>query len=262
MKVTVPVLHQMKRDGRKIAAVLAADFRTVEILDRSQVDIVLVSDSAGVNLLGHHSAQETTLDDLVLLCRAARRAVRRAFLLADLPFGLSQTSVRDAVRGAIRLKQEGGADGVKVEVGSDTEVVSAIAAAGVPVMAHFGATPRTHARQGGFEGARALLTDEALVEQAKALESAGAFALDLTMGGPATRRVTHAVAIPVLGGRGTTVDSDGQLLQLQRLAGWTTKALDDGVSRYANVAQTILDATNAYVADVRASRLALGRDRE
>ena len=261
MKVTVPVLQQMKRDGRKIAAVLAADFRSLEIIDRSVVDIVLIADSAGVNIFGHRSPKETTMEELLLLCSGARRAITRAFLLVDLPFGACSATVEDSVSNSIRLVKEGGADGVKIE--SDRENIAAVAAisrAGVPVMAHIGPTPQLQARLGGFEEARRSIADDALIDLACALEKAGAFALDLTMGGGATRRVVDAVKIPVLGGRGTSAASDGQFLQLNRLAGWNASALDDDIPRYANCAQVLLEAVNAYAADVKAGNLGKGRD--
>jgi 3-methyl-2-oxobutanoate hydroxymethyltransferase len=259
-RVTVQTLQQMKRDGRKIAAVLAADYRTAQIADRSDVDVVLVADSAGVNILGHRSARDTTLDEMVLLCRGARRGVQRAFLLADLPYGSSQVSAEAAVRSAVRLVKEGGADGVKLEGGGEhAPTVAAIARAGVPVMAHFGPTPQVQARLGGFEEARRAISDDALLAEAQVLEQAGAFALDLTMGGTATKRIVDAVRIPVLGGRGTTADSDGQFLQVNRLAGWSVDALDDDVPRYATAARVLLDALNAYAADVRGGALGKGR---
>lgn len=261
MKVTVPVLQQMKRDGHKIAAVLAADFRSLEIIDRSAVDVVLIADSAGVNIFGHHSPKETTMEELLLLCRGARRAISRAFLLADLPFGACHPTYDDAVRNSVRLVKEGGADGVKIE--SDLEnigAVTAIARAGIPVMAHIGTTPQLQARLGGFDEARSEISDDQLVSLAKQMEQAGAFALDLTMGGTATRRVVDAVRIPVLGGRGTSAESDGQFLQLNRLAGWNVGALDNDIPRYANFAQALLEAVNAYAADVKAGNLGKGRE--
>jgi 3-methyl-2-oxobutanoate hydroxymethyltransferase len=261
MKVTVPVLQQMKRDGKKIAAVLAADFRSLEIIDRSAVDIVLIADSAGVNIFGHRSPRETTMEELLLLCRGARRAIKRPFLLVDLPFGACCPSIEDAVRNSVRLVKEGGADGVKIEADRDSiAAVAAVARAGVPVMAHIGPTPQLQARFGGFEEARRQMNDDDFVELAKEMESGGAFTLDLTMGGGATRRVVDAVKIPVLGGRGTGAESDGQFLQLNRLAGWTVSALDDDIPRYANLAQALLDAVNAYAADVKTGNLGKGRD--
>ena len=261
MKVTVPVLQQMKRDGRKIVAVLAADFRSLQIIDRSAVDIVLIADSAGVNILGHRSPKETTLDELVMLCRAAQRALTRPFLLADLPFGVCYPRIEDAVRSAIRLVKEGGAEGVKIE--SDLENIASVAAivrAGIPVMAHIGPTPQLQARLGDFVEARCAISDDDLVHLAQQMEKAGAFGLDLTMGGTATGSVVEAVTIPVLGGRGTSTASDGQFLQLNRLAGWNVAALDQDIPRYANVARALLDAVNGYAADVKAGNLGKGRD--
>ncbi|MGB7947864.1 MAG: 3-methyl-2-oxobutanoate hydroxymethyltransferase [Candidatus Binatia bacterium] len=261
MKITVPVLQQMKRDGRKITAVLAADFRSLEIIDRAAVDIVLIADSAGVNIFGHRSPKETTMEELLLLCHGARRALTRPFLLVDLPFGACHSSIEDTVRSSVRLVKEGGADGVKLE--SDRETIGsvrAIAGAGIPVMAHIGASPHVQARLGSFEEARSAISDDELVELAAQMEDAGAFALDLTMGGTATRRVVDTVKIPVLGGRGTTTESDGQFLQLHRLAGWSVGALDNDIPRYASMAQVLLDAVNAYVADVQNGKLGKGRE--
>ncbi len=259
MKITVERLREMKREGRKIAAVLAYDFRTLQILDRSDVDVALVGDSAGVNIFGHDDAAETTTEELALLCRGAVRAVHRALLLVDLPPATYDGRAERAVAHARRF-QDLGVDGVKVEAPAGQElIVEAIARAGIPVLAHFGATPSQHTEPGGFEAARARIGDDQLVDQARLLERAGAFALDLTMGGAATKRVVEAVEIPVLGGRGTTADSDGQFLQINRLVGWSAAAIEDGVERYAHLGRSLRDALNSYAADVRAGKLALGR---
>ncbi len=163
MKVTVPVLQRMKRDGRKIAGVLAADFCSLEIIDRSEVDIVLIADSAGVNILGHRSPKETTMAEMLLLCRGARRAITRPFLLIDLPFSTSNSSINEAVKNSVRLVK-GGADGVKIESDAENiDAVRAIAQAGIPVMAHIGATPQRQARLGGFDEARSAISDDELV---------------------------------------------------------------------------------------------------
>jgi 3-methyl-2-oxobutanoate hydroxymethyltransferase len=260
MKITVPVLQQMKRDGRKIAAVLAADFRSLEIIDRSAVDIVLIADSAGVNIFGHSSPRETTMEEMLLLCRGARRSIKRPFLLADLPFGACFPTIDDAVRNSVRLVKEG-ADGVKIESDeTGLPTVQAIARAGIPVMAHIGPTPQLQARLGSFAEARSAIADQELIDLAQKMESAGAFALDLTMGGSATRAVVDAVKVPVLGGRGTGAESDGQFLQLNRLAGWSASALDNDIPRYANLATALLEAVNAYAADVKAGNLGKGRN--
>jgi 3-methyl-2-oxobutanoate hydroxymethyltransferase len=201
MKVTVPVLQQMKRDDRKIAAVLAGDFRSLETIDRSAVDIVLIADSAGVTIFGHRSSKETTMEELLLLCRGASRAIKRPFLLVDLPFGAPSLAA-DSVRNSLRLVKEGGADGVKIESNrASIPRVQAIARAGIPVMAHIGPTPQLQAHLGNFEEARGKMDDDELVDLAREMKRAGAFAVDLTMGGDATRRAVDAVSIPVLGGR-------------------------------------------------------------
>jgi 3-methyl-2-oxobutanoate hydroxymethyltransferase len=131
-KVTLPVLQQMKQDGRKIVGVVVYDYQMAQIVDRAGVDIVSVGDSVGVNLWGHVSEREVTLDQMVLVCQAVRRGVTRALVSCDVPFGPLQDGVDAAVRAAIRLVQEGGADLVKVDAGaSSADAVRAITGAGI-----------------------------------------------------------------------------------------------------------------------------------
>ena len=242
-KVTLSALQQMKQDGRKIVGVVAYDYQMAQIVERAGVDIVSVGDSVGVNLWGHTSEMEVTLDQMVLVCQAVRRGVARALVSCDVPFGSLQESTDAAVRAAIRLVQEGGADLVKVDAGSSSaDAVRAIAAAGIPVWAQFGTEPA------------APITDR-LVREAAQLEKAGASLIDFRYSGPvAGPAVVRAVNVPVIGGLGGGPWLDGRVRAVVAAIGYLAAALDDTTDRYANVARTALDAIQAFGDDVRAAR--------
>ena len=185
-KVTIPALQQMKREGKKSVGIVAWDYPMACLADRAGVEIVSVGDSVGVNLWGHAGPDEVTLDEMVMVCKAVRRGVTRALVSCDLPFGPLQEG--DAVRAAIRLVKEGGADMIKLDAASEfPEAVTALTRAGIPVFAQFGLTPQTALKYGVPYGAQnsagAQATPEMtkkLVDDAKILEAAGAVALDFT----------------------------------------------------------------------------------
>jgi len=186
--VTLPALHQMKQDGRKIVGVVVYDYQMAQIVDRAGVDIVSVGDSVGVNLWGHRSDLEVTLDQMVLVCQAVRRGVTHALVSCDVPFGPLQEGTDAAVRAAIRLVKEGGADLVKLDGSSSfPDAVRAIIRAGIPVWAQMGITPHTAVKYGGLTTAAPELAtamkDQLLVE-AKLMEETGASMLDFTNSGP------------------------------------------------------------------------------
>src|SRR5262249_17157167 len=148
-KVTIPALLQMKRDGRKSVGVVAWDYQIARIADRAGVDIVSVGDSVGVNLWGHSNPLEVTMDEMLVVCKAVRRGVTRALVSCDFPYGPLQEGSENAVRAAIRLVKEGGADMVKLDGAADfPETVRALTRAGIPVFAQFGITPQTALRYG------------------------------------------------------------------------------------------------------------------
>jgi 3-methyl-2-oxobutanoate hydroxymethyltransferase len=261
--VTVPALQAMKREGRKIVGVVAWDYQLARIVDRAGVDIVSVGDTVGVNLWGHENPLEVTMEEMVVVCRAVRRGVRRALVSCDFPFGPLQEGRRAAVRAAVRLVKEAGADMVKLDGAADfPEAVRAIDRAGIPVTAQFGITPQTAARYGvayratpaaGSEVPATLKAE--MVEQAKRLEHAGAALLDFTNSGPIVGpEVAAAVSIPVLGGFGGGPWLDGRLRMAHAAIGYAATGLDDPPDTYANVAQTAFEAITAYAGDVRASR--------
>ncbi|SRR5579883_1783152 len=261
--VTIPVLHQMKREGRKIVGVVAWDYQIAQIVDRAGVDIVSVGDTVGVNLWGHSSPLEITMSEMLIVCKAARRGVKRALVSCDFPFGPLQEGTESAVRAAILLAKEGGADMVKLDGAADfPDAVRAIARAGIPVFAQFGITPQTALRYGLPYSADSKPAAQApaeatarLVDEAKRLEDAGASLLDFTNSGAvAGAAVAAAVAIPVLGGLGGGPWLDGRMRMVHGAIGYAATNLNSYVENYANVARITFDAISDYAEDVRAGR--------
>ena len=262
-KVTIPALLEMKRAGRKSVGVVAWDYQIARISDRAGVDIVSVGDSVGVNLWGHSNPLEVTMEEMLVVCKAVRRGVTRALVSCDFPFGPLQEGIDSAVRAAIRLVKEGGADIVKLDGAADfPEAVRAVVRAGIPVFAQFGITPQTALQYGIPYGSQSAPGAQAppemtakLVEQAKLLEEAGASLLDFTNSGPmAGTAVVSAVKIPVIGGFGGGPWLDGRVRLAHTAIGYGEKWLDAKTETYANVAKLSLDAFTALIADVRAGR--------
>ncbi|MDQ3708919.1 MAG: 3-methyl-2-oxobutanoate hydroxymethyltransferase [Actinomycetota bacterium] len=262
-KVTIPDLQRMKSDGRRIVGVVAWDYQIARIVDRAGVDIVSVGDTVGMNLWGQANPLEVTMDQMVVVCQAVRRGVQRALVSVDFPFGPLQEGPDSAVRAAIRLVKEAGADLVKLDGAADfPEAVTAIARAGIPVFAQFGVTPQT-ALHYGMDYAAMSTPDaqvpaemtEQLIAEAKQLEKAGASLLDFTNSGPVVGpEVVRAVGIPVLGGFGGGPWLDGRVRMAHAAIGYAVTALDDEAERYANVARSAFDAITAYADDVRSGR--------
>jgi 3-methyl-2-oxobutanoate hydroxymethyltransferase len=262
-KVTIPALLEMKRAGRKSVGVVAWDYQIARIADRAGVDIVSVGDSVGVNLWGHSNPLEVTMEEMLVVCKAVRRGVTRALVSCDFPFGPLQEGIDSAVRTAIRLVKEGGADMVKLDGAAEfPEAVRAVVRAGIPVFAQFGITPQTALQYGIPYGSQSAPGAQAppqmtakLVEQAKLLEEAGASLLDFTNSGPvAGAAVVSAVNIPVIGGFGGGPWLDGRVRLAHTAIGYGEKWLDAKTETYANVAKISLDAFTALIADVRAGR--------
>jgi 3-methyl-2-oxobutanoate hydroxymethyltransferase len=260
--VTIPALQQMKRAGQKIVGVVAWDFQIAQIVDRAGVDIVSVGDTVGINLWGHPSPLDVTMDEMIVVCKAVRRGVTRAMVSCDFPFGPLQQGTDAALRAATRLV-EAGADMVKLDGAAEfPEAVRAIAQAGIPVFAQFGITPQTGAQYGlqysdmlkpGAQLPAAMTAQ--CVEEAKRLADAGASLLDFTLSGPvAGPEAVRAVSIPVIGGLGGGPWLDGRMRMAHAVIGYGASALDSNTETYANVARITLDAVTAYAEDVRAAR--------
>ena len=260
-KVSVPALAECKRTGRKIVGVVAWDYQLATIAERAGADLLVVGDSVGMNLWGHTGPFEVTLDEMIVVGRAVRRAAKRALVSVDFPFGPLQEGTSSAVRAAIRLVKEAGADLVKLDGAADyPEAVTAIERAGIPVFAQFGITPQRALRYGieyaAMAGAQVPeeLTGE-LVTEAKRLEAAGASLLDFTNSGPvAGAEVTGAVSIPVLGGFGGGPWLDGRVRMAHAAIGYAASNVDNPSDSYANVARIAHDALGAFADDVRAGR--------
>jgi 3-methyl-2-oxobutanoate hydroxymethyltransferase len=261
--VTLPQLQQMKRDGKKIVGMVVWDYQMAQIVDRAGIEIVSVGDTVGINLWGHANPFEITMDEMLVVCKAVRRGVKRALVSADFPYGPLQEGTDAAVRAAIRMVKEAGIDMLKLDGAADfPETVHAIARAGIPVFAQFGITPQTALQYGiPYSAANkpgALVSDEMidrLIEEAKRLESAGASLLDFTNSGAvAGAAVAAAVKIPVIGGFGGGPWLDGRMRMAHAAIGYPASAIDSEVENYANVARIALDAVTAYAGDVRAAR--------
>ena len=261
--ITIPALHQMKREGKKIVGVVAWDYQIAQIADRAGVDIVSVGDTVGINLWGHSTPLEVTMDEMIVVCKAVRRGTKHALVSCDFPFGPLQEGVDSAVKAAIRLVKEAGADIVKLDGAADfPDAVRAISRAGIPVFAQFGITPQTALAYGlqynamNKPGAE-LQADMAakMVDEAKLLEQAGAALLDFTTSGPvAGEAVVRAVSLPVIGGFGGGPWLDGRMRMAHAAIGYGAGAIESKIENYANVARTTLDALSAYAGDVRAGK--------
>jgi 3-methyl-2-oxobutanoate hydroxymethyltransferase len=253
-KVTVPSLVQKKMLQRPITAVTAYDYASARLVDEAGLDVVLVGDSLAMVMQGHENTLAVTMDEMLLYTRGVRRALRRALLVADMPFGSYQTDDREGVANAVRFVKEAGAEAVKFEGGRERkELVRRIVGAEVPVMGHLGLTPQSVHRMGGYKvQGRTMEAIDELRTDALALEDAGCFALVLE-GVPRelARIVTEELQIPTIG-IGAGPDCDGQILVLHDMMTMTFSAPAKFVRRYADVAAVMREALEEYRHDVEA----------
>lgn len=249
-KVTMPALAEMKRQGKPICALTAYDYATSRLVDEAGVDLVLVGDSLAMVVLGHDNTLAVTVDEMVHHTRAVRRAVRRALVVADMPFGSYHATVAEGVANATRFVKEAGAEAVKIE-GPRVDVVRAIAAAEIPVIGHLGLTPQSVHRMGGYRvQARTAETIAQLRRDAQALERAGAGALVLE-GVPreVAAAITGELSIPTIG-IGAGPDCDGQILVFHDLVNLTFAPPAKFVRRYGDAAALFREAVEHYREDV------------
>jgi len=255
-KVTPAELRRMKDRGEKIAMVTAYDAPSGRLADRASVDCVLVGDSAAMTLFGRDSTVSATLEEMLLLTRAARSGVSRALLIADMPFGSFQVSDVAAVEHAVRFVKEAGADAVKLEgAGTSVRRIAAIVGAGIPVVGHLGLTPQSATLLGGLKAqGRTVEQAERICQDAVSLEQAGCCAIVLeAIPEPVARRISHAARIPTIG-IGAGAACDGQVLVWHDLLGLSDGHVARFVKRYAELGDEILSALQQYVSDVRESR--------
>ena len=240
-----------KEQGIKITGLTSYDMLTAAIFDQAGIDFLLVGDSAGNNVFGFDTTLPVTLDQLIPLTRAVAGAVKRAFVIGDMPFGSYETGPDEALHSAFRFMKETGAHAVKLEGGvRSAEQIRRIVSAGIPVMGHIGFTPQSehqlggHVIQGRGDGVDQLLAD------AHAVEDAGAFAVVLEMvPADAAKRVTEELRIPTIS-VGAGPHTTGQLLVWTDWAGLTQGRIPSFVKQYANLSQVLTDAAKAWTADV------------
>jgi 3-methyl-2-oxobutanoate hydroxymethyltransferase len=252
-RVTTQRLIEMKKKGQKISCLTAYDALISRIIDEAGIDLILVGDSLGNVVQGHETTIPVTLEDIIYHTRAVVRGVRRALVVADMPFMSYQISPEEAFRNAGRLMKEAGASAVKIEGGSRVaEAVRRMTEAGIPVMAHLGLTPQSINQFGSYR-ARGTNEQEAaeIVQDACNLEKAGAFAIVLEkIPAGLADRITQSINIPTIG-IGAGPACDGQILVYSDMVGLTIDFSPRFVRRYDNLHERISTAVQGYIGDIR-----------
>ena len=254
-KVTANKFVAMKRQGEKISMLTAYDFTTATILDGAGVDGILVGDSASNVMAGNADTLPITVDEMIYHARSVARAVRRALVVCDMPFGSYQVSKDLAVANAVRIMKETGVDALKMEGGKEiADIIKHLVDIGIPVIGHLGLTPQSVHKFGGY-GVRAQKTAEAekLIADAVALDEAGCFAITLekvpaALAAEVTKRVSCATI-----GIGAGNATDGQILVYADMLGLTQSFKPKFLRQYANLGKEMTDAVQAYITDVKAS---------
>lgn len=252
-KVSAPSLKASKQRGERLVCLTAYDYPTARIVDEAGIDIVLVGDSLGNVVLGYGNTVPVTLDEIMIHLKAVRRAVQRALLVADMPYGSFHTGADDAVKNALRLIKEGGAEAVKLEGGRKRlPLIKRFVDEEIAVMGHIGLTPQSINKLGAYrvQGKTADAARE-LLDDALALEEAGAFAIVLeVIPREIAKLITESVSIPTIG-IGAGVHCDIQVLVLHDMLGLSFGKLARFVRPYANLHETITEAVTRYADDVR-----------
>jgi 3-methyl-2-oxobutanoate hydroxymethyltransferase len=249
-KITMPALQEMKRQGKPISALTAYDYPTSRLADEAGIDMILVGDSLAMVVLGHENTLAVTVDEMLHHTRAVRRALRRAFLVADMPFGSYHGTVAEGLANAVRFIKEAGAEAVKIE-GPRIELVRALTEADIPVVGHLGLTPQSVHRMGGYRvQARTAQTAVKLKADALALADAGAGVVVLE-GVPreVAASITAELPIPTIG-IGAGPDCDGQILVFHDLVNLSFTPPAKFVRRYGDAAALIRSAVEHYREDV------------
>lgn len=257
-KVRTATLQDFKLSNRKIACLTSYDALTAGIFDRNGIDVILVGDSAADNVLGYTSTLPITVGEMIPFGRAVAEACDRALVVVDMPFGSYETGTEDALKNAIRIMKETGADAVKLEGGErSVEQISALVTAGIPVMGHIGFTPQSVHALGGFKIQGRGAGAEQLIADALAVQSAGAFAVVLELV-PAeiASKVSNELTIPTIG-IGAGAGCDGQILVWTDFAGLHEGQPRKFVKRYASMAEILGAAAQSYVSDVQSGNFPL-----
>ncbi|MEX1192172.1 MAG: 3-methyl-2-oxobutanoate hydroxymethyltransferase [Brumimicrobium sp.] len=252
-RVTTHVLYEMKENGEKISMLTGYDYSMARILDTAGIDVILVGDSASNVMAGHETTLPITLDQMIYHASSVVRAVERALVVVDMPFGSYQGNSKEALSNAIRIMKESGGHGVKMEGGQEIlESIQRILTAGIPVMGHLGLTPQSIYKFGTYV-VRAKEQEEAdrLIEDAKALEEAGCFAIVLEkIPADLATRVAKEISIPIIGiGAGGGVD--GQVLVVHDMLGINNEFKPRFLRKYHNLFEEMLGSFQRYIEDVR-----------
>jgi 3-methyl-2-oxobutanoate hydroxymethyltransferase len=252
-KVTTHVLQEMKNTGEKIAMLTAYDFSMGRIVDHAGIDVILVGDSASNVMAGHETTLPITLDQMIYHASSVIRAIDRALVVVDLPFGTYQGNSKEALNSSIRIMKESGAHAVKLEGGKEVEdSVKRIISAGIPVMGHLGLTPQSIYKFGTYT-VRAKEEEEAekLISDALVLQEAGCFAVVLEkIPAKLAGEVTRKLSIPTIG-IGAGGGCDGQVLVLHDMLGITNEFHPRFLRRYLNLYEEITGAVSNYISDIK-----------
>jgi len=252
-KMTIQELKEKKKRGEKIVRIVCYDYPMALLADRAGVDGILVGDSVGMVQLGMNGTTPVTMEEMIHHCKAVMRAVKYALVIGDLPFGYYETSIPDAIRSACRLMKEGGVDAIKLEGGKGfAPTVKAIVNAGIPVVGHIGLTPQTASMMGGYKAqGKDAATAKKLLEDARALEDAGAFMLTVECVPYRVAKImSEQLSIPVTGcGAGPYVD--GQTINMYDILGLFDRFTPKHAKKYANLASEILQVMEIYKQEVR-----------
>lgn len=252
-RITTKSLIEMKANGEKISMLTAYDFTMAKIVDSAGVDVILVGDSASNVMAGHETTLPITLDQMIYHASSVVRAIERALVVVDLPFGSYQSDPKEALRSAIRIMKESGGHAVKLEGGSEIkESIKRILNAGIPVMGHLGLTPQSIYKFGTYTvRAKEEAEAEQLIEDAKLLEKLGCFALVLEkIPAALAEKVAKTISIPVIGiGAGAGVD--GQVLVIHDMLGMNNEFSPRFLRRYLDLYEQMTKAIGNYVADVK-----------
>ena len=252
-KVSAPSLKSSKQRGERLVCLTAYDYPTARLLDEAGIDVILVGDSLGNVVLGYGNTVPVTLDEILIHLKAVRRAVQRALLVADMPYGSFHTGEDDAVRNALRLVKEGGAEAIKLEGGHKrVPLVKRLVDEEISVMGHIGLTPQSINQLGAYRvQGKTLRSAQQLIDDAKAMEDAGAFAVVLeVVPREIAKMITESISIPTIGiGAGSHCDI--QVLVLHDMLGLSFGKQARFVRPYANLREVITDAVTKYADDVR-----------
>jgi 3-methyl-2-oxobutanoate hydroxymethyltransferase len=254
-KITAPVLKEMKANGEKIACLTAYDYSMAGLLDQSEIDLILIGDSLAMVVAGEESTIPATMDQMVYHSKIVAKAVKRAMVIADMPFMSYQIDKKEAIRNAGRFMQESGVNGVKIEgAGRNIELITELSEMGIPVMGHLGLTPQSIEKFGSYK-LQAKNNEEAekLIQDAKDLEKTGVFSIVLEkIPSDLAKKVSEAISVPTIG-IGAGVDCDGQILVTNDMLGLFDAFKPKFVRRYNNLADQIRENLKSYSNDVKSN---------